>query len=62
MTALSEKLLTGGDLEDVLVLFCCYSYDASISEAVEKIYTGERDYLKCFLCIILCCIATACHR
>ena len=34
-----EELLSENDFEAVLVSFCCYEYDASASEAVQKIST-----------------------
>ena len=37
---------------------CCYS--AKASEAVVKIATNEKDYHKCFLCVLVW-IATACQ-
>ena len=35
----SEDLLSENDFEAVLVNFCCYKYDANVSEAVQKIST-----------------------
>ena len=39
-----------------LATFCCYDYGANASEAVEKIATDQKDYHKCSLCVIVCCI------
>ena len=45
-------------IDAVLAIFLSYWYGANASEAVEKIATGEKDYHKCFLCVIVW-IATA---
>ena len=59
MTAVSEEFFSGNDFEAALATFCCYDYGANASEAIEKIATDQKDYHKCFLCVIVFCIANA---
>ena len=53
----SDEFLGEKDFETLLATFCCYDYGANASEAVEKIATDQKDYHKCSLCVIVCCIA-----
>ena len=62
MAAFSEDFLSADDFEAVLAIFCCYEYGINASEAVEKIATDEKDYHKCSLCVVVCCIATAYYQ
>ena len=57
MSAFSEEFLCENDVVDVLATFCCYDYGANASEVVEKIVTDHKNYRKCSLCVIVCCIA-----
>ena len=50
---LCEELLSKNDFEAVLATFCCYDYGAHASEAVQKIITDQKDYLKCSSCVIV---------
>ena len=52
-----EELLSENNFEAVLATFCCYDYGAKASEAVGKINTDQKDYHKCFSCVIVCSIA-----
>ena len=52
-----KKLLIESDFEVVLATFCCCDYGAKASEAVQKITTDQKEYRKCFSCIIICWIA-----
>ena len=52
-----EELLCENDSEAVLATFCCYDHGAKASEAVQKIATDQKEYRKCFLCVIMCWIA-----
>ena len=36
---------------------CCYDYGANASEAVQKIAIDQKDYRKCSLCVMVCCIS-----
>ena len=51
---LSEKWF-----EAVLATFCSYDYGVNASEEVKKIATDQKDYHKCSVCVIICCIAKA---
>ena len=62
MAAFSEEFLSENDIEAVLVSSCCYDYGANASEEFEKIATDKKDYHKCSLCVIVCCIAKACYQ
>ena len=52
-----EELLSENDFEAVLANFCCYDHGAEASEAVQKIATDQKEYRKCFLCVIIFWIA-----
>ena len=52
-----EELLSENEFEAVFASFCCYDYDAKVSEAVQKIATDKNVYHKCSWCIIICWIA-----
>lgn len=58
MTAFGEEFLTGSFSH----FLCCYDYDDNSSEAIDKIATYQKDYRKCFLCVIVCFIAKAFHQ
>ena len=49
-----EELLSENVFEDVLAPFCFYYYGVNASEAVQKIATDQKDYRKCFSCVIIC--------
>ena len=49
-----EELLSENDTEAVLVIFCCYDHGGKASETVQKITTDQKEYHKCFLCVIMC--------
>ena len=53
----SEKLLSENYFEAVLATFCCYDYCVNVSEAVQKIPADQKEYHKCFSCVIICWIA-----
>ena len=55
----SDEFLSENNFKAVLTTFCCYDYGANASEAVDKITTDQKDYHKCSLCVIVCCIAKA---
>ena len=57
-----EDFLTEDDFEAVLAMFCNYDYGVNASETVEKMAIDQKNYRKCSLCVIVCCIATACHQ
>ena len=57
MVALGKELPNKNDFEAVLASFCCYEYNAIVSEAVQKIPTDQKDYHKCSSCVIVCWIA-----
>ena len=50
------------DLEAVLATFCCYDYGANASETVKMIAIDKKDYHKYYLCVMVCCIVSACWR
>ena len=52
-----EECLRRNDFEDVLATFCCYDYGDNAYEAVQKIATDQKDYYKCSLCVLVCCLA-----
>ena len=54
MVSFIEEFLSENDFEAVLANFCCYDYGTNASEAVEKITTDQKDYHKCFSCVIVC--------
>ena len=54
MTSFSDEFLSENDFETVLVTFCYYDYGVKTSK--EKIATDQKDYQKCSLCVIVCCI------
>ena len=62
MSAFSEEFLSENDVADVLATFYSYDYGANASEAVEKIVTDHKNYHKCSLCVIVCCIAKVYHQ
>ena len=37
-----EELLSDNSFEVVLTTFCCYEYDANVSEAVQRIATDQK--------------------
>ena len=62
MTVFNESFLSGDHFEAVLAGFCSCDNGVNASEANEKITTAEKDYHRCSLYIIVCCIATAYHQ
>ena len=48
--------MSENEFEAVLDSFCCYDHGAKASEAVQKIATDQKEYRKCFLCVIICSI------
>ena len=50
----SEELFSENEFEAAFASFCCYDYDAKVSEAVQKIATDKKVYRKCSWCIIIC--------
>ena len=58
----SEDFLKGDDFDAVLAIWYFYYYGANASEAIEKIATDEKDYHKCSLGVIVCCIATVYYQ
>ena len=54
MVAFAMNCSVKNELEAVLTTFCCYDYGANASEAVQKIATDQKDYHKCFSCVIVC--------
>ena len=54
MVTLKKELPNKNDFEAVLASFCCYEYNAIVSEAVQKIPTDQKDYHKCSSCVIVC--------
>ena len=57
---LCEELLSENDFYAVLATFCCHNYGANISEALQKIATDQKVYLKCSSCAVVCRIAKIC--
>ena len=51
-----EKLLSENDFKAILTAFCCYGYGANATEAVQKIAADQKDYHKCSLCLMICCM------
>ena len=51
---LSETFFSKNDFEAVLATFCCYGFGIQAFEAVQKITTNEKDYHKCYSCVIVC--------
>ena len=49
-----EYLLSENNFDAVLATFCCYDYGANTTETVHKFATGQKDYCKCSLCVIVC--------
>ena len=62
MAAVSEEFFSENDFEAVVATFCCYDYGANASEAIERIATDQKDYHKCSLCVIVCCITKTYHQ
>ena len=60
--AFNEDFLSENDFKVVLAILCCYDYGANSSGAVKRIASDEKDYHKCFFCVIVCCLATAYHQ
>ena len=58
----SKDFLSGDDFEAVSAIWYFYYYGANASEAIEKIATDEKDYHKCPLGVIVCCIATVYYQ
>ena len=52
-----EELLIENDFETVLATFCRYDNGDKASEAVQKIATDQKEYLKCSSCVIIWRIA-----
>ena len=52
-----EEFLSKSDFEAVLATFCCCNDGAKASEAVHKIATDQKEYRKCFSCVVICSIA-----
>ena len=46
-------MLNENDFKTVLATFSCYDYGAKASEAVQKIVADQKEYRKCFLCVII---------
>ena len=49
-----EELLSENNFEVVLATFCCCDHGDKVSEAVQKIATGQKVYRKCSSCVIFC--------
>ena len=45
------------DIEVVLATFYCYNHGSRACEALQKIVTDQKDYLKFPSCVIICLIA-----
>ena len=54
MAAYSEDFLCGDDFDAVITIFCSHDCYANASKVLVKIATDEKDYHKCFLCVIVC--------
>ena len=52
-----EEFLSKSDFEAVLATFGCCNHGAKASEAVHKIATDQKEYRKCFSCVVICSIA-----
>ena len=57
MDVFSEEFLSENDFEAALATFCCYGYSFNAPKIVERIVADGKDYRKCSLCVIVCCIA-----
>ena len=57
MALFSEQFPSKNDFVAVLATFYCYDYGINTSKAVDRIAIDQKDYQKCFLCVIVCCIA-----
>ena len=53
----SEELLSENEFQPVLATFSYYNYGANASETVQKITTDQKEYHKCFSCVITSWIA-----
>ena len=63
MAAFSEEFLNKDGFEADVATFYCYGYeksgyDTNVSQAVQNIFTDQKDYHKCSLCVIVCCISS----
>ena len=52
-----EKLLSVNDFEAILATYCCYHNGAKAAEAVQKIATNQKVYLKSLSYVTICWIA-----
>ena len=48
-----EELLSENDFEAILTTFCYYDHGTKASEAVQKIATNQKEYLKWSLCVTI---------
>ena len=48
-----EELLSENNIEAFLDTLCCYDHGVKASEAVQKIATDQKVYLKCSSCVII---------
>ena len=55
-----EEMLNENGFEAVLATFSCYEHSTMASEAVQKIATDQKEYHKCFSCVIIFWIAKIC--
>lgn len=53
MAALGDDFPSENEFGDVLSTFCFYDYGVNSSDAVEKIYTDQKDYRKSYLGVII---------
>ena len=51
-----EELLSGNGSVAVLATFCCYNHSDKASQVVQKIATDQKEYRKCYSCVIICWI------
>ena len=60
MVVFCEEMISENKFQAVLATLCCYYYGANASEAVQKIATDQKEYHKCFSCVIIFWIAKIC--
>ena len=53
MAALGDDFPSENEFGDVLSTFCFHDYGVNSSDAVEKIYTDQKDYRKSYLGVII---------
>ena len=52
-----EELFGKDYVKAALASFCYYDHGAKASEAVQKIASDQKEYHKCFSCVLVCWIA-----